>query len=179
MAIVEKVRETGEKYYIYDGLSEDVLFGMVEELAETLNKYVEKINGLTLDDMRLDDALIGEAYSRVDKRKDYFIIYHDDTQMNELKETALLVYWLLKFKPISIVNEELHKKYPYINETFAVFLIYSTIKEETKRQPDKEFRVSKEYTQKLSYALKFWDLDKEALILIIESLCEGMVVQRS
>ena len=41
------------------------------------------------------------------------------------------------------------------------------------------FDISKEYTAKLSYALKFWDLDKEALILVVESLCEGMTIKRS
>ena len=132
MAITEKTRDNGEKYYIYNELKENVLFAMIEELAETLGKYVDKIDGLNLEDLRLDQALIGEAYSRVDKRKDYFVIYHDDTQMNELKETALLIYWILKFKPISIIDEKKKRENPFINETFAIFLIYSTIKEETK-----------------------------------------------
>ncbi|MBR2431092.1 hypothetical protein IKB17_06500 [bacterium] len=178
MAIIEKIKENGEKVYQYDGLSEDVLYDMISELAEILGKYVSKLKNIDLEDVRLDEALVGEAYTRVDKRRDYFVVFHDDTQMNELKETALLVYWILKFKPIRIVNDELQKKYPYINENFAVFLIYSTIKEETTRNPQMIFSVSKDYTSKLSYALKYWDLDKEALMLVMESLCEGMTVKK-
>lgn len=178
MAIVEKIKENGEKVYQYDGLSEDVLYDMISELADILDKYVSKLKNIVLEDISLDESLVGEAYSRVDKRRDYFVIYHDDTQMNELKETALLVYWLLKFKPIRIINDELRKKHPYINENFAVFLIYSTIKEEITRNPDMIFSVSKGYTEKLSYALKYWDLDKEALMLVMESLCEGMKIKK-
>ncbi len=178
MAIVEKERDNGEKYYKYEGLSENALYNMLDDFAELLDDYISKIDNLTLENLNLHSVLIGEAYSRIDKRRDYFVIYHDDTQMNELKETALLVYWLLKFKPIRITDEKLQKEYPYINENFAVFLIYSTIKEETKRKSNMVFGVSKEYTEKLSYALKFWDLDKEALMLVMESLCEGMTVKK-
>lgn len=178
MAIVEKIKENGDKVYQYEGLSEDVLYDKISELADILDKYVSKLKDIDLEDLRLDEALVGEAYTRVDKRRDYFVVFHDDTQMNELKETALLVYWLLKFKPIRIVNNELQNVYPYINENFAVFLIYSTVKEETTRNPDMIFTVSKGYTEKLSYALKYWDLDKEALMLVMESLCEGMTVKK-
>lgn len=178
MAIVEKIRENGEKIYQYNGLSEDELYDMISMLADILSEYVDKLENIELEDISLNEILVGEAYSRVDKRRDYFVIYHDDTQMNELKETALLVYWLLKFKPIRIINDELKNMYPYINEGFATFLIYSTIKEETSRNQNMIFSVSEGYTAKLSYALKYWDLDKEALMLVMESLSEGMFVKK-
>jgi len=54
MAIIEKIKENGEKVYQYDGLSEDVLYDMISELAEILGKYVSKLKNIDLEDVRLD-----------------------------------------------------------------------------------------------------------------------------
>lgn len=120
--------------------------------------------------------MLTESFVRIDKRKDYFIIFHDDTDMNEIKETALLVYWLLKFKPFRIKDSNvlMHKKYRHINEAFSLFLIYSVLKQESVCHENVVFHISKEYNDKMMYAFRHWDISKEALMLVLESLCEGM-----
>lgn len=96
--------------------------------------------------------------------------------MNEIKETALLVYWLLKFKPFRIKDSNvlMHKKYRHINEAFSLFLIYSVLKQESVCHENVVFHISKEYNDKMMYAFRHWDISKEALMLVLESLCEGM-----
>lgn len=176
MAIIECVKEDGKKVHKYKSLNDDILYEKVALLLDSLEIYVSKQDDLKFEDIVVDVPAVAELFVRLDKRKDYFIIFHDETEMNEVKEAALLAYWILKFKPFNIKSDDLVlcRKYSQINEAFAVFVLYSTIKEETKRIADMDFSISKEYNQKIMYAFKFWDISKEALMLIAESLCEAM-----
>ena len=176
MAIQEIIKDdTGEKIYKYIQPDYMVLYNEVELVMQALNYYVQKQGDLKMDDLNIDFAIIAEALVRLDKRKDYFVIFHDDTDMNEVKRSALLAYWILKFKPIHIKtdNKVTKGKYRKINEAFAVFVIYSTVCEEIKRKTGNDFYVSKDYNRKIMYGFKFWDISKEALMLIVESLCES------
>lgn len=176
MAIVKKTKENGEAVYKYKEPADNILYERVASLLDTFGVYVEKQSNLELEDIDYDFALLAEALIRIDKRKDYFVIFHDETDMNEVKEAALLAYWIIKFKPFRIKNGdiEIHKKYRQINEAFAVFILYSVIKEEAERTQNMNFNISKEYNQKIMYAFKFWDLSKESIMLVAESLCEAM-----
>ena len=182
MAIVEKQRPNGEKYYGYLQPEADFLFEQVDMILQTMDTYLSRMPEIKLEDLDIDLCLLSEAYIRVDKRKDYFFIFHQNTNPNEIKKAALLSYWILKFKPFSlkIKDEYIKRKYSKINEAFAMYIIYSAIREEiyTKSQKEnkleKKFDVSNEYNKKLMYAFKFWDLSKESLILVAESLCESM-----
>ena len=176
MAIVECVREDGSKCYKYTGPQSNKLYETLSIVLDALECYVNKTGDLNFADIEVDPILLTESFVRIDKRKDYFIIFHDDTDMNEIKETALLIYWLLKFRPFKVkeANILMHKKYRHINEAFSLFLIYSVLKQESVCHKNVIFHISKEYNDKLMYAFRYWDISKEALMLVLESLCEGM-----
>lgn len=181
MAIIETIDEkTGKKIYKYQQPEWKILYEMLAKLLDSFGSYVNAHNDLKLDDFEIDEPMLAELLVRIDKRKDYFIIFHDDTEMNEIKEAALVAYWLIKFKPFSVkeCRSELHIKYGQINESFAVFVLYSAIKEKTKCVPNMNFSISKEYNKKIMYGFKYWDISKEALMLIAESLCEAMYMRR-
>ena len=174
MAIIQTKDKHGKEIYKYQQPEWKELYNKLEELLESFGKFIQAHDDLVLKDIAVNTPLLAEVLVRVDKRKDYFVIYHDDTEMNEIKEAALLAYWLIKFKPFSVKKPDLNIKYASINEHFALFVVYSAIKERTRRVSKMKFRVSKDYTHKISYALKYWDLSKESLMLISETLCEAM-----
>lgn len=178
MTIIKTTDEkTGKKVYKYRQPEWKILYDKLALLLDSFGEYVNAHKDLTLEDVNVDEPMLTEILVRIDKRKDYFIIFHDDTEMNEIKEAALVAYWLLKFKPFSIKESRsnLHIKYGQINEAFATFVLYSAIKEETKRVPNMKFGISKEFNKKIMYGFKFWDISKEALMLISESLSEAMI----
>ena len=176
MAIIECTRKDGSKSYKYVAPTSKELYETLSVVLEALKIYITKTGDLQLTDIEADPILLTESFVRINKRKDYFTIFHDDTHMNEVKETALLVYWLLKFKPFRVKDEntQMHKKYRHINEAFSLFLIYSVLKQESKCHKNVAFHISKEYNDKLMYAFRYWDISKEAVMLVLESLCEGM-----
>lgn len=178
MSIVIEKDESGNDIYRYKRPKWKILYNQINELCELLKKYVDKQNGLSLEDLSVNMILMSELFIRIDKRKDYFTIYHKGTNINEIKKAALLAYWLIKFKPIIIKysdKEDFDKfnKFRYINESFAVFIVYGAVKAYSDSISKTKFCVSKDYHDLLNYAFKFWDLSKEAVILIAETLCES------
>jgi len=63
----------------------------------------------------------------VEKREGYFVVFHKGTQINEIKQAALVAYWIIKFKPFMIDSDEPNRMHRYsrINEGFAFFYILS------------------------------------------------------
>ena len=108
---------------------------------------------------------------KVDQRKHYFKEFHN-IAMSELKEISLLCFWLIKFKPYRIENDSdsLHDS---INEKFCVYLIIYTIRNILRLKKLDESPInyfSEEYIYELTYSLKFRDISKEALILLVETI---------
>lgn len=175
MAIIEGTNSDGTKYYQYQQPDREILWKRFSDLIERLKDLVERLPDLEFDseDLAVNGKILGDIIVRVDKRSDYFLIFHEQTHISEIKKAALYAYWILKLKPLSVVSPGIEKRtqYGYINETFALFILYGVLREKASRM-DKKFSPSKEYTRKIAYAFKYWDISKEALILIAETLCE-------
>ena len=180
MAIIERKTEDGVTY-LYKQPTDDDIYACFSNIAEMLKKYVETVSEINFStDIELNKMLLGEAVVRIDKRRDYFVIFHDETEINEVKEAALWAYWIVKFKPIRIKQDKLNQlgsevraHLEHFNESFAVFMIYSAVAAEAEKCHVK-FHVNKEYTKKISYAFRYWHLNKSALMMIAESLCASM-----
>ena len=172
MSIEEFFIEHGKKSYQYKEPSEDILFEEISHVCELLKDLVKRLGVIKFpENISINDTLFSSLAIRIDKRRDYFLIFHKQTHINEIKKAALYAYWILKFKPIRVVNienNETIEKYNHINEMFAAFIIFSAIREKT----GKNIKLSDEYVKELMYAFKYWDISKEALILIAETLSE-------
>lgn len=177
MAIVGKSGECGEVEYAYQQPDEDAILHKVCKLLEVIKVYISKDKNLEIDEIGCDFFSLSELVVRVDKRKDYFLIYHNQTQMNEIKESALICYWILKFRPFSYRGTKKKDHFFQINEIFATEVLLSAIKEVTKSS-ECHFSISSDYVRKLIYAFRYWDISKEAMMLICESQCEAMCRSR-
>ena len=121
--------------------------------------------------------LICEIYKRIDQRADYYLFFHSDPknrmEMTQTKEIALMAYWLIKYKPLTLpVNKAstlFINKNCTINEYFAAYLIFSYA---LKTSPRKDIRSY--FRQKnldvLIYSFMHRDISKEAMICFVDSL---------
>ncbi len=176
--IEEFQKEDGSRVYKYKGPDTKYRFDYVAGISAIFDDYVEA-NGFAKDHISQDMGLLVQICLRVDKRKDYFLIYHDETYLNEVRESALLAYWILKFKPFlySDEGEYSDKNNHNINCGFAAYIILSAVEECIKRKTNNKsgLKLSDAYLDKFKYALKFWDIGKEAMMLIAETLCEHVM----
>ena len=169
------VYSTEKNAVIYTPLDREILFRKTEELLQQFQKYLTA-HDLAVSDVCIQRALIPQIISRVDKREGYFSIFHDKTRINELKQSALTAYWILKFRPFMVVkNPQLAVKHRRINEAFAAFYILGALKQYSaeKGHPMTQL-ISKRLRNELLYAFMYWDLSKESVILITETLGETL-----
>lgn len=171
--IVEKLNKAkNQKIYVYQAIDDTEKKKLFDEIVSTFNDYATA-NGFHQEDIQFDFKLLNEINIRVDKRKDYCIIYHDETYLNEVREAALLAYWILKFQPFLIVSETEGDYNFNINCGFAAYVIFSVVSEyiERKSKGKEKLYLTEKYVKKFVYALKYWDLSKESLMLIAETMC--------
>ena len=165
------IRETngknGNKIYVYQPPDKADKEKNFNQLVKLFYKFAEAEN-IEQSKVEFDFKLINEINIRVDKRKDYYIIFHKETYLSEVRESALLAFWILKFKPFLIKSEDGSDNSLNINCGFAEYIILSAVSEYIHRESNgtKIFKVGNEYLDKLGYALKYWDLSKEAMMLI-------------
>lgn len=171
MAITTSIGENGQTICKYLSPSQEDMFAYFKALSDVFEKYLEKHN-FQNEDIKINKSMIGEIIKRTDKRKEYFIIYHNETYINEIKEAALVAYWVLKFHPFTLVYDinTIERAKLRINEGFAAFVLLSAIKQHHKKNCSGDFPITETYVKKLLYAFKYWDLSKEAIMLIGETL---------
>ena len=172
MSIKIKDDARASSRYIYVPPSAEEQYAEYRRLKTLFDAYIAS-HRLDPSLIHVDETLICQLLVRIDKRKDYFRIYHDDTYMSEIKEAALTAYWLIRFKPFTLVTADPAEESDNreINEGFGAFLMLSAVKEHTRRQGG-TLMLSRDYVRRLMYGLKYWDISKEAMMLIAETLCE-------
>ena len=106
---------------------------------------------------------------RTDKRKAYYRYFHK-MRINECKVAALYAYWIIKYRPITLLDERFESKGPAIciNEAFAIFVIYATLKRVHGYQ--QTYTGPNSYYDKLMYSFRFRNLSIDAMILLVESI---------
>lgn len=172
--IREEYNKNGQKIHKYVHPDKQVQFESFMRLSEVFDRYLQS-QTISMENVCIDKRLVNEAFVRVDKRKDYFLIFHDETYINEIREAALLAYWIIKFKPFTINSNDVTDYRVNLNCGFAAFIILSVVNEYYKREKKAKLDLDKEYLHKFQYALKFWDLSKESMMFIAETLCQNKI----
>lgn len=174
--IVEDLSIDGKKSYRYQPPSKEEKLHYFLNFVCIFEEYAEAA-GIDMDSIEFDFKLMNEVNIRVDKRKDYYMIFHE-TSLNEVREAALTAFWILKFKPFLITNPSGEHCELNVNCGFAAYVILSAAREYIARKYDGNMTFSiedEEYLKRFRYSLKYWDLSKEALMMLAETLCEKTV----
>lgn len=166
--------EETTKQITYKSPKEQVIKEKCNSLIEQFGKYA-CVQGISIKDVYIQRVLLPRIILRVDKRESYFLIYHKQTHINEIKQAALVAYWILKFKPFMVVSDDpvISHQFNRINEGFAAFYLFSALKQYAIEKGCTVKKMSNRLTEELMYAFTYWDLSKEALILIAETIGEA------
>jgi len=165
---------------VYAGLSPEI---MLKHLQVDFQKLLDNFRNFLFDRAGTKGSighsipLIYEIYKRIDQRRDYYAYFHSKPgelmKMSEAKEVALMAYWVIKYKPLSL--SQLHADDLYemksctINEYFAAFCIFSLAKSSSSRK-DINAYFSPKNIDNLVYTFMHRDISKEAMICYVESL---------
>lgn len=94
---------------------------------------------------------------------------HEDLQGSDIfKITGYLTYWIVKLKPIQILEEDPNKEETYVNEYLGICLANAYFREYEKPQICSEALI-----QNLLYLLRYRTLTVRAVPLIYEAYTKG------
>lgn len=88
-----------KKYFpVYKTISKSSANAEIDALLQYLSI---KCNDAKVDvsDLHFEERSLLEIFDRVAKRRIYCHIFHEDMEMGELNEAAIICYWLLKLRP--------------------------------------------------------------------------------
>ena len=133
-------------------------------------------------DARYERDEIAEIFKRVDKRKHYFDVFHNmPSGPNQIKTAALFCFWLLKYRPLTVVFRDRTKEervkdspekkkydneYTYFTENFCLYMMNGICKSFN----GSPVKASKYYMEDFIYNLRNADISKEAMIMLFEAL---------
>lgn len=93
MSIEEFVNANGKKSYQYKKLDEKSLHDELVHLCESLRIFTERLPDVKFpQNVKIDEYLFPLLVVRLDKYSDYFLIFHEQTHINEIKKAALYAY---------------------------------------------------------------------------------------
>lgn len=115
-----------------------------------------------------------EIIRRLDKRRVYYKVFHNLTDINEFKYIAILCYWINTLKPFMVINKD-SSIYNSPNELFSVHLIITMVRSVFEEvYPEKQFKYpSEKRIADMTYNFKFCDLSREATITFVETFADN------
>ena len=159
----------------YEKISDEEIVMLYKYFSTKFNDFLREMDFPSDVDYSIDAYSLVDAIVRVDKRKAYFLCFHNMT-INEKKEAALYAYWFIKFKPFSIVDARYsdNKRSARINELFAAYIIYSILLFDDDAfttmsitQPKKDKYT---YHDKLMYSLHYRCFSIDSIMFIVDTL---------
>ena len=150
----------------------DMILGSFQKFA--------KENNIAEDDYQVNVPLMGNVIRKTRRRLAQFEVFHDfgsSELPSELKEVALLAFWIIKLRPFTLLverpiapnpdnNDFLRKP---INEAFARALIFMAL-ERVLAEDNLTIECDGNLKKSMDYAFRFWDFTKEAFILFVEGI---------
>ena len=118
-----------------------------------------------------------DIITRTDKRLHYFHVFHD-MDVNECKKAALFAYWIVKFRPIKIINDKYKNKIGYnneINELFAIHILISILAgigriEQFDGTSGIDITMDNPYIKKLCYSFRFRNFTIDSMIVLADTI---------
>lgn len=151
----------------------------IEELKNQINRienlWVSFIKSndpdLALEDVDINEDNLYEVIERVNKRKHHYRIFHNIEELSEIRETALLCFWILKLKPFTVLKKDSPIRNSE-NEYFSMYLILAILQYLTKKLGKEFEKPSDSFIKDAIYIFKYRELSKEAMILFVSSIAQ-------
>jgi hypothetical protein len=135
-------------------------------LSDFYRYYYDTLSKLKLkkENIVVSKQALIEICERIEKRRVYFKVFYN-CKLSELNEACLICFWILKLSPFySTVSPNI-----FVNQKIALCTFIRIVTGYAKKTKRK-INLRPDLIKDLTYAFRFRDLSKEALMAIAESL---------
>jgi len=151
---------------MFNQADKTVIRNLIGKLESYLTSNILQVLGIkNTSEISIDTNILFELLNRIEMRRIYFHVFHKGMDMGELNEGCLLCFWILKFMPFR------HDKISTqtLNVKISLCLFLNMITYVASKRANKTVNKSTELVRQLSYAFRYRDLSKEALMMIAEA----------
>ena len=175
---MESYQNTNKDYrYIVDRVGEKKFKERLDELIHSANQYIVEAgyDKCVACNERIMLNVLLDYLADIFRLKEFHGIENTRTE----KIFAYTAAWIVKRKPLQFIHDTDEEKDIFVNERFAVFLIFNEcllcgekcfVSQENKKKLD-------EYINSLLYYLKYRECNPQVLELAIESFKMGTLVE--
>ena len=157
---------------VYKPLDETEINQQLEHMWGLIEGCFEA-SGFLLERLESNPKTLNEVVLRVDKRRQYFLYFHNKTAINEYKLIALYVFWILKLRPFWIAiddsdDDEFIDFATRINENISLHMFLSIVNNFNASFYMQGADLVKDYADELMYSFRYRDISKEAMYLMLD-----------
>lgn len=158
--------DSDKKRYKYKNISSEAARKQINELNVLFTDYMNRSYKNKAVRFEIDIDCLYDVVVHVDKRNEHARIFHDVEDSNEFRNIALYCYWIVRLHPFycdTISN---------INESFAVYLFVCLFNSMYDKKQFGKYQINRRYIHELKYTLRYRELNKATLILLMEPRLE-------
>ena len=180
--MITKSKLHGNSYVYQSPTKEDIRLFLIKFDAY-LTAFTKK-QGIKKESIYTNRKLIIDICINIDKRQDYHQLFHSNDSeevsiLSRTKETALISYWVIKYKPLTLDIDEMEEmqkeKNCSINELFAIFIIKSYILEYYNKKEKIEKFFNEKNNKNLIYNFMHREISKESMIILVNSIYNALI----
>jgi hypothetical protein len=164
--------------YLVDTFGEDVIKERVKFFYALMNEYIDKeelCNKVIINSSLLKYAVL-DYFADIDRLKQF----HNITKTNLDKISAYSAYWLLRRKPLQLINEDDYDN-PFVNEDFVASFVLVAARDglPTVSLLETDLDTHNLFYRSLSYCFKYRAVDAQNIELMILAYRAGGSYQHS
>jgi len=163
---------TGE-FSFYQPPKDNYFQEQTTQLLESAKEYLDT-STISRDRLECNPKTLSNVAERVHKRFKYLEYFHNGMIPSEYKVIALNMYWIAKLHPFWIQplpgdDDDQVSIIAQINERIAVYLFMRIVGELNFSLYKKAPNLLMDYADELLYSLRYRDISKESLYLMLDS----------
>jgi hypothetical protein len=131
--------------------------------------------GCSVGDFRINRNSVDGVSNRIYQRLNYYLFFHDK-QLSQSRQAGLKAYWILRYRPLTLISTGAWKKRYDVNAYFAFFTILCEVLGECAGDIPKSSRrvivnsILKGYENTFIRSFSEYDISKESMMLMADSI---------
>jgi hypothetical protein len=158
----------------YKRPEEDDLLRILREIILEFNDYLYYGLGYKSEQFFISGLALIDIIIRVDKRLDYFRYFHG-MKINDRKKAALYAYWIIKLRPVTILDSNLKNDIDHakVNEKLALNHLLGVLVSRGRVNPWEngvKFDMKNKFFKQLLYSFRFRNFTIDSMIVLAEAI---------
>jgi len=161
----------------YPPLDDDDLINLLRQLIREFQGFLHDSLGYSEDQYFICGLDLIDIIIRVDKRLSYFRYFHN-MKINDRKKAALYAYWIIKLRPVKIIDDDLKNRIEHtkINEKLALNHLLGVLVARGKIKLGKGkdelalLNYKNKYLRELYYSFRFRNFTIDSMIVLADAI---------